>query len=45
MYTIKISKQSISAVIQEVCEAVTKALKPYIKISNCNQFYSVCFIL
>jgi hypothetical protein len=45
MYTFKISKQSISAIIPEVCEAVINALKPYIKVRNCNHFYSVCCIL
>lgn len=45
MYTFKISKQSISAIIPEMCEAVISALKPYIKVSNCNQFYSVFCIL
>jgi hypothetical protein len=40
MYTFQTSKQSISAIIPEVCKAVIKALKPYIKLSNCSQFYS-----
>ena len=34
MYTFKISKQSISAIIPEVCEALINALKTYIKVSN-----------
>ncbi|KAH1028567.1 hypothetical protein HUJ05_001913 [Dendroctonus ponderosae] len=31
MYTFKISKQSISTIILEVCKALTEGLKQYIK--------------
>ena len=45
MYMFKISKQSTSAIISEMCEALTDALRTNIKISNCSKFYSMCCIL
>jgi hypothetical protein len=42
IYTFQISKQSTSAVIPEVCEALIDALRTYVKVSDCNQFYSMC---
>jgi hypothetical protein len=40
MYTFKISKQSISKIIIEVCEALTEGLKDYIKVRKYVIFYS-----
>ena len=34
MYTFRISKQTISTVVPEVCEALISALKGYIKVSK-----------
>lgn len=45
MYMFKISKQSTSPIIPELCEALTDALRTYVKVSNCSTFYSMCCIL
>jgi hypothetical protein len=44
-YIFKISKQSTSAVIPEVCEALIDILSTYVKESDCNQFYSVLYFV
>jgi len=45
MYTFKISKQSTPEIIPEVCEALIDALRTYVKVSDCNQLYSMCCTL
>ena len=45
MYTFKISKQSTVAIIPKVCEALIDARGTYVKVSDCNQFYSMCCTL
>lgn len=38
MYTFKISKQSITAIVPKVCEAIITSLKEYNKVSKNKQF-------
>jgi hypothetical protein len=45
VYTFMISKKSTSAVIPEVCEALIDALRTYVKVSDCNEFYSMLYFV
>ena len=38
MYTFRISKQAISQIVPEVCEAIISALKQYVKVCSYNKF-------
>ena len=38
MYTFRISKQAISRIVPEVCEAIISALKQYVKVCIYNEF-------